>query len=97
MGQVERCEGVLLAEGAVVVGEDFLDLVAVVVAPLRTPVALERGVHHRPTGRAAQAEVDAPGEERLELEESLGDGVRAVVVEQHRAGADANVVGTFGS
>jgi hypothetical protein len=41
-------------------------------------------------GRAADAEIDAAGVERLQHAESLGDAERAVVREQHAAGADAH-------
>src|SRR5205085_3653327 len=42
-------------------------------------------------GGAAEAQVDAAGEQRLESAELLGDGQRRVVGEHHPAGADANV------
>ena len=41
-------------------------------------------------GRAADAEVDAPGIERFQHAEALRGAERAVVGEQHAAGADAD-------
>src|SRR5207245_6449446 len=45
-------------------------------------------------GRAADAEIDPPGEERLEHAEALGDLQRAVVLEHDAAGADSDPRGT---
>ncbi len=44
-------------------------------------------------GRAAKAEIDAAGKQRLQHLEALGDDQRRVVGQHHPAGADADVLG----
>ena len=45
------------------------------------------------TGRAAQAQIDATGEQRLQHLEALGDHQRRMVRQHHATGADAEVFG----
>jgi hypothetical protein len=86
----DAIEGMLLREAVVEKGEHLNQtlrevIAAALVYPLQG-VRLERC----PTGRPADAEVYAVGVERVEHAEALGDLQRAVMRQQHGAGADAD-------
>ena len=60
-------------------------------------VAAERRRRHRVgAGRAADAEIDPPGVERLEHRKLLGDRERGVIGQHHAAGSDADALGGAG-
>ena len=84
-------------ERAVVEGHQFGELFGVVLGRHR----LARAAHGERSqavgaGRAAEAEVDAAGMQRLQQAEGLGDLERRVVGQHDPAGADAQMVGAAG-
>src|SRR5699024_12559757 len=78
-------EGVFLGEGLVQPGEHLGQLLLVVVRGPAAAVATQGCVDDRPGSGPTHAQVDTPGEHRLQLLEHLGNLERTVDVQQYPA------------